>query len=291
MAKMTPDERKAYAAEMRAQLESIMERAYGEMVTDPCAWEAVMRAAAVHADRGPGNVIAIATQSPGATQVLSKTEWRKKGRHPAKGSRSLRIWTPIRKKPAEGAPDAGTPSGQDQATTDTAEGGETRKASGFKAGPVYDVSQTDGDECEPPAPCVPYAVEPIRDLLAAQYDNLYGPVSEIEKGYTLDSLDPEAAVRQLLIVHAWQRIGAGQLVPGQQLAEAASAAHVAARMIGIAPGPAPVPPLAGVVTMDKKPPIYAAAVRAIETGRALFSLLDGPDIFGDYEPRELAASG
>ncbi|MGC5260789.1 hypothetical protein ACPXCO_07100 [Streptomyces cyaneofuscatus] len=272
--KMTDEERRAYSAKMRGELEAVMDRAYGAMVASEDFWATVMRTAAnlTHPDRddrSPTNCVAIAAQHPNATHVLSSGDWRKAGRLPVKGSTSLRIWTPIKRRPEEGREaTAAADGGQREATGET-DGGEVRKVSGFKAGPVFDISQTDGDAYEPPA-AAPLAVEVIRDVLVNQYRDQYHEDPEQAGGFDFTQEAPGNAVRILLYGHAWRRITeADAPLPGQHAAEVASAAHVAALILNIAPGPAVMPPLAGIITQDKKPPIHESAVRVIETGRAI----------------------
>ncbi|GAA2242211.1 hypothetical protein GCM10010232_31600 [Streptomyces amakusaensis] len=265
--KMTPDERRAYSARMRGELEAVMDRAYGAMVTDEGFWAAVLRTAATLADRSPVNSIAIAAQCPHATRVLSSGDWRKAGRFPAKGSTSIRIWTPIRRRTddAQGAAEAG----RGETVSDTAAEGEGRAVSGYKAGPVFDISQTDGDAYEQPA-AAPLTAEAVRSTLLAQYRDWYREDPEQAGGFDFTRETPDAAARILLYGHAWRRITEEVApLPGQHLAEVASAAHVAALILGIAPGPAVMPPLAGIITQDRKPPVHASAVRAIEAGRAI----------------------
>lgn len=273
--KMTDEERRAYSAKMRGELEAVMERAYGAMVGSEEFWAAVMRTAAnlTHPDRddrSPTNCIAIAAQCPNATHVLSSGDWRKLGRFPAKGSTSLRIWTPIKRRTedAQEATAAATDGGQREATGEATES-QGRKVSGFKAGPVFDISQTDGDAYEPPA-AAPLAAEVIRDVLVNQYRDQYHEDPEQAGGFDFTQDAPDNAVRILLYGHAWRRIAeADAPLPGQHAAEVASAAHVAALILNVAPGPAVMPPLAGIITQDKKPPVHESAVRAIETGRAI----------------------
>ncbi|MFB6533113.1 hypothetical protein ACFCY8_13405 [Streptomyces noursei] len=291
--KMTDEERRAYSAKMRGELEAVMDRAYGAMVASEDFWATVMRTAAnlTHPDRddrSPTNCIAIAAQHPNATHVLSSGDWRKAGRFPVKGSISLRIWTPIKRRPEEGqeATAAAADGGQREATGETA-GGETRKVSGFKAGPVFDISQTDGDAYEPPA-AAPLAAEVIRDVLVNQYRDQYHEDPEQAGGFDFTQEAPGNAVRILLYGHAWRRISeADAPLPGQHAAEVASAAHVAALILNIAPGPAVMPPLAGIITQDKKPPIHESAVRAIETGRAVARAVT----MAAERRRELAVTG
>ncbi|ATM24853.1 hypothetical protein SMD44_p20070 (plasmid) [Streptomyces alboflavus] len=274
--KMDQEERRAYAAQMRAELEAVMDRAYGAMVVSQDFWAEVMRTGAVLADRSPVNVVAIAAQRPGTTRVLSAGDWRKAGRHPAKGSTSLRIWTPIKRRHAVEAPEGSTDTQQAPAE------GASRKVSGYKAGPVFDLSQTEGDAYEHPSPPVAIRASAVRDVLITQYRQTYGDDPETAGGFDFTKEAPDHAARILLYGHAWRRIAeADAPMPGQHAAEVASAAHVAALMLGILPGPAAVPPLAGVVTSDKKPPIHGAVVRVIETGRAI----------ADAVVSELAESG
>ncbi|ARF73792.1 hypothetical protein B7C62_17100 [Kitasatospora albolonga] len=273
--KMTDEERRAYSAKMRGELEAVMDRAYGAMVSSEEFWAVVMRTAAnlTHTDRddrSPTNCIAVAAQHPSATHILSSGDWRKVGRFPAKGATSLRIWTPIKRRPEGGqeVTAAAVDGGQREATDETA-GGETRRVSGFKAGPVFDISQTDGDAYEPPA-ATPLAAEVVRDVLVNQYRDQYHEDPERAGGFDFTREAPGSAVRILLYGHGWRRIPEAYApLPGQHAAEVASAAHVAALILGIAPGPAVMPPLAGIITDGKKPPVHESAVRAIETGRAI----------------------
>ena len=282
--KMTDDERRAYSARMRGELEGVMDRAYGAMVADEGFWAAVMRTAATLADRSPVNCIAIAAQCPHATRVLSSGDWRKAGRFPAKGSTSIRIWTPIRRRTddAQAATEAGPREAVDAATE-----GEGRRVSGYKAGPVFDISQTDGDAYEQPAAAT-LAAETVRDILLTQYRDWYHEDPERAGGFDFTREAPDAAARILLYGHAWRRITETDApLPGQHTAEVASAAHVAALILGIAPGPAVMPPLAGIITQDKKPPVHESAVRAVETGRTIAQAVTA----AAERRRELTAAG
>ncbi|MFF1906415.1 hypothetical protein [Kitasatospora sp. NPDC058218] len=282
--KMTDDERRAYSAQMRGELEGVMDRAYGAMVADEGFWAAVMRTAATLADRSPVNCIAIAAQHPNATRVLSSGDWRKAGRFPVKGSTSLRIWTPIRRRTDDAQ---AAEAGPREAAADAAAQGEGRRVSGFKAGPVFDISQTDGDAYEEPAAAV-LAAEAVRDILLTQYRDWYHEDPEQAGGFDFTRETPDAAARILLYGHAWRRITeADASLPGQHLAEVASAAHVAALILKITPGPAVMPPLAGIITQDKKPPVHESAVRAVETGRAIAQAVTA----AAERRRELTAAG
>ncbi|MDV5145495.1 hypothetical protein R1T08_15050 [Streptomyces sp. SBC-4] len=290
--KMTDEERRAYSAKMCGELEVVMDRAYGAMVASEEFWATVMRTAAklTHPDRdrdrSPANCIAVAAQCSRATHVLSSGDWRKVGRFPVKGSTSLRIWTPIKRRPEGGQEAAAADGGQREAAGEATEG-EVRKVSGFKAGPVFDISQTDGDAYEPPA-VVPLAAEVIRDVLVDQYRDQYHEDPGRAGGFDFTQEAPDNAVRILLYGHAWRRIvEADAPFPGQRAAEVASAAHVAALILHITPGPAVMPPLAGIITQDRKPPIHESAVRSIEIGRAVARAV----VMAAARRRELASMG
>jgi hypothetical protein len=81
-----------------------------------------------------GNVILIAAQRPDASRVAGFKTWRSLGRTVRKGQKAIWILAPMVAKRADG--------------TDP---GDDRVVRGFKYVPVFDVSQTEGDEL--PAPC------------------------------------------------------------------------------------------------------------------------------------------
>jgi hypothetical protein len=81
-----------------------------------------------------GNALLIASQCPDATRVAGFRAWNKMGRSVSKGERALWILAPMVMKKA----DDGKPEGD-------------RVLRGFKQVPVFDISQTEGDEL--PAAC------------------------------------------------------------------------------------------------------------------------------------------
>jgi len=281
---MTPEDRAAYGAQMRADLEAIMDRAYAAMTTSPEFWAAVMRTAATLPDRSTGNAIAITAQCPQATCVKAVADWRKVGRGPAKGSRSIRIWTPIKRRTTDAQPSEGNTAEAQPTPAGAPAESAPQRVSGYKAGPVFDLSQTDGDPWTPPAAeAIP--AEVLRDVLVNQYRRKYLEDPETSSGYDFQQTTSQDAVLILLYGHAWRRIPAAAcMVTGQHEAEVASAAHVAALMLGITPGPAAMPPLAGIITDGKKPPVYASAVRAVEAGRIIAAAVAA-------DARELAGAG
>ncbi|GGX36387.1 hypothetical protein [Streptomyces chryseus] len=261
---MTDEEKKAYNAARRAELEAIVTSAYAVLHTDP-VWGAMLAVAAALPTRGPVNVVAITAQMPTATDVRGKTDWRKDGRYPAKGSTSLRVWAPMAGRSRQAAEDA-EPQATNAADAEPTGPDRTRaKVRTFKAAPVYDVSQTAGEP-------LPAAKEPAHDP-AALAANLGHSLPEAVCGDAAPT-----AVRELLTRLALERLAGPETVPGQRAAEAASAAHLAARMLRIPPGPAPAPApaLGGIVTGAQfTPAIKDAAERVIATGRALADLATG----------------
>ncbi len=286
--KMTEEERRAYSAKMRGELEAVMDRAYGAMVATEEFWTTVMRTAATLTDRGPVNSIAIAAQCPHATRVLSSGDWRKAGRFPVKGSTSIRMWTPIRRKSedAQGATTAPADGGQHEAPSDAVEGWGWR-VSGYKAGPVFDISQTDGDAYEPPA-TAPLAAEIIRDVLASQYRDWYHEDPEQAGGFDFSKEAPTTpSVSCCTATHGDASPRPTPPFPASTPPRSPRPPTVAALILGIAPGSVVMPPLAGIITQDKKPPVHESAVRAIETGR---TIADAVTIAAERR-RELAVTG
>src|SRR5262249_38314842 len=88
----------------------------------------------------------ILAQLPTATRVAAASVWKELGRWPAKGSHALRVFAPMEWFVACEAGELG-------ARYNEKRGRYERKVRTFKLVPVFDVSQTDGDELpEPPSP-------------------------------------------------------------------------------------------------------------------------------------------
>ncbi|WP_420783034.1 hypothetical protein [Streptomyces sp. LPB2020-019-1HS] len=282
--KMTLEERRAYGAKMRAELEAVMRRAYGALETDPQFWVAVVRTAARLQDRSPVNVVAITAQFPAATCVMSAGDWKKVGRRPVRGSSAIRVWTPIKRRSA-------VEDGEDVDGEPTPSARVQGRVSGYKAGPVFDITQTEGEAYDPPLALTPPPAEVVRDVLAGQYLEYYEEEPQEADDFGSAEDVPDGAVRALLFAHAWRRIDRSDApLPGQREAEAASAAHLAALLLGVAPGPVAVPPVAGVLAPGDKPLIRESVIRVIETGRAIADAVqvdaNAPDIVGDYGAAE-----
>lgn len=267
--KLSAEDRRAYHQQRTAELRELLQLSYG-LMGQPRVWEAVVRAGGVHLDRGPMNAIAIAVQFPTATQVDSSKGWNKRGRTVIKGeSHRIRIWAPRTRRteaPSDGTSPAPAPAPEAgqvlQATR--------QPATGWLSQAIFDISQTQGADALPdrsahrPAPVV-------RNRLVAELTSRGEHDAFLIGGIPAEAMDPEDAARALLVRYAAQLIAAeGHTDPEQIEAEAASAAHVAALVLGITPGPVIVPPTAGWITEDpNNPPIKASAVRVIKTGRAM----------------------
>jgi antirestriction protein ArdC len=84
------------------------------------------------------NALLICLQDPEATRVAGFQTWKNLGRGVRKGEKAIWIMAPMTRKVA-----TDDPSPAEEATTD--EPKATRVLSGFKAVPVFDIRQTDGE--------------------------------------------------------------------------------------------------------------------------------------------------
>lgn len=116
---------------MRAEIDAAIER-----LGTADDWQSYLNFASQFRQRSFGNQILIAIQHPGATHVAGFKQWQKLGRAPRRGEKAIWIQAPMTRKEID--PDTGE---------------EKSKLFGFKAVPVFDISQTDGDPVpEPPTP-------------------------------------------------------------------------------------------------------------------------------------------
>jgi antirestriction protein ArdC len=89
------------------------------------------------------NVLLIAAQRHGASQVAGFKAWGRLGRTVRRGEKAIWIVAPvIYRKPDGHDPDAHDPAAYDPAAYDPAD----REIRGFRYVPVFDISQTDGEE-------------------------------------------------------------------------------------------------------------------------------------------------
>jgi antirestriction protein ArdC len=150
--KFTPEQRARYRQEKRSEQREQVERAVRELLTSD-GWRRWAETRATFHDYSMGNCMLIAMQRPDATQVAGFKSWQALGRQVRKGERSIRIMAPMSVKDRDA-------NGE--------ETGEVRTF--FRAVPVFDVSQTDGEPLpEPPREPITgdsheRYLEPLKDL-------------------------------------------------------------------------------------------------------------------------------
>lgn len=143
--KYTDDERAAYKQAQREEAQQRLTQAVASLQSTD-GFQAWLRARARFHDYSFNNVLLILAQLPEATRVASATAWKDLDRHPAKGSRALRVFAPIKWNVAC------SQSEQGARWNDKRQRWEKQVRS-FKLVPVFDVSQTDGEPlADGPAP-------------------------------------------------------------------------------------------------------------------------------------------
>jgi hypothetical protein len=304
----TEEELEQFAAARRQRRGELDALADGCLAALPhqAAWSALMAAAAVHHSRGTVNCMLLAVQAPGALDAESLPGWRALGRKVRKGEHGHRIYTSVKSKPkGEGSggaepqtPERATPTEEGTAARD---GGRLR---GFSTGSVFTLEQTDPVTVEgaayQPMPAYPTgsaeAAAAVRRLLERQTFRVEArtgwnhavTVDSREEGehgewvLPVDAADADAPATTAALLAVAARLYGDDLqdaedgLPIGQFADALaeSAAHVAARMLGLSdPGPAPVPELgewADLMDSDPRNPlIKRLAAAAVATGRRL----------------------
>jgi N-terminal domain of anti-restriction factor ArdC len=225
--KFSDEERAEYRKAQRDEATHNLEAAVESMQSTEgfAAW---LTARARFHNYSLNNTMLLIAQLPEATRVASAKVWRELGRYPAKGSHALRVFAPIEWWiPCD--------AGDDGARYNAKRKRYERKARSFKLVPVFDVSQTDGDELpEPPASVMPDGdshahLEPALVTLAHELgftvstEELDGGVGgycdSTAKRIVLDSsLAPNGRVRVLVheIAHA---LGISYVDYGRKMAE------------------------------------------------------------------------
>jgi antirestriction protein ArdC len=134
--RFTADERAEYREAKRSEQREQVERAVRELLTSD-GWRRWAETRATFHRYSFGNCLLIAQQAPQATQVAGFKAWQALGRQVRKGERSIRIMAPMSVKERDASGD---------------ETGE--RVVFFRAVPVFDITQTDGEPL-PEAPREP----------------------------------------------------------------------------------------------------------------------------------------
>jgi antirestriction protein ArdC len=144
---LTDSERAEYRDAKRAEQRALVEASCRELLSSE-GWRRFAETRAVFHRYSFGNCALIALQMPAASQVAGFKAWQGLGRQVRKGERSIRILAPmvVKEHDAQGV-----------------ETGETFTL--FRAVPVFDISQTDGEPL-PQAPREPITGDTHADYIA-----------------------------------------------------------------------------------------------------------------------------
>ena len=160
-------ERAEYRQAKRSEQREQVERSVRELLTSD-GWRRWAETRATFHSYSFGNCLLIAQQAPQATQVAGFRAWQGLGRQVRKGERAIRIMAPMSVK---------------RENVDT---GEVERIPFFRAVPVFDVAQTDGEPLPeaPRSPITGDSHERFLALLTAHAESL---------GYTVGREDLEHA--------------------------------------------------------------------------------------------------
>lgn len=225
----TPEQRADYRAQKRAESRELIESAARQLLSSE-GWRRYAETRAAFHRYSANNCMLIAMQRPDATRVAGFRKWQELGRQVRKGEKSIRILAPHTFKV------------EDQDTGDVAE------RVYFRAVPVFDVAQTDGEPLPEP-PCEPLTGDSHADLLprlerfaesigwTVEYGETghadgYAAPAEQRIRISSELVEPNRRVRTLVheIVHA---LGIGYKEHGREVAEVLTetAAFVACRSL------------------------------------------------------------
>ncbi|HUZ08707.1 MAG TPA: ArdC family protein [Acidimicrobiales bacterium] len=104
------------------------------------AWERYLRAARTFHTYSFNNVLLLTLQNPRATRVAGFHAWRKLGRSVSRGEKALWVLAPITRRRSDGADEH-----DDRNDGDAERTTGPRQPVGFRAVPVWDLSQTEAD--------------------------------------------------------------------------------------------------------------------------------------------------
>lgn len=170
---------------MSEQLDAAMQR-LSEGVASLRAssgWKAWLDVAATMPNYSLNNQLLIVMQKPDATMVAGFNRWKELGRHVRKGQTSIRILAPCTRKV-----DVLNPDHTVKKDPATGKAITANQVVGFRAVPVFDVSQTDGDPIpEMPRPVLLEGQAPagLWDALADQVREAGFELSRAENAMTL----------------------------------------------------------------------------------------------------------
>jgi antirestriction protein ArdC len=225
------EERAEYRAQKRAESRDLIESAARELLTSD-GWRRYAEVRASFHRYSIGNCMLIAMQRPEATLVAGFRKWQELGRQVGKGERSIWILAPHTYK-----------------TVDEATGDEVERVY-FRAVPVFDLGQTDGESLPEPR-CEPLTGDSHAPLLPRLEQFAWSIGWTVETGDTgaadgyaapqdqrirlSDRLtEPNRRVRTLVheLIHA---LGVGYREFGREVAEilTETAAFVACRSLGL----------------------------------------------------------
>jgi hypothetical protein len=143
--RFTDEERAAYKQAQRDEAQAHLTTAVDSLQSE-AGFAAWLRARAMFHNYSLNNTFLILAQLPTATRVAAASVWKELGRYPAKGSHALRVFAPMEWFVECDADETG-------ARWNAKRKRHERKIRTFKLVPVFDVSQTAGDELpEPPQP-------------------------------------------------------------------------------------------------------------------------------------------
>ncbi len=227
----TPEERAEYRAHKRAESRELIESAARALLSSE-GWRRYAETRAAFHRYSANNCMLIAMQRPDATRVAGFRAWQDLGRQVRKGEKSIRVLAPH------------TFKAEDPST------GDVEERVYFRAVPVFDIAQTDGEPLPEP-PCEPLTGDSHAALLprleqfarsigwTVEYGETghadgYAAPGEQRIRVSSELAEPNRRVRTLVheLVHA---LGIGYREHGREVAEVLTetAAFVACRSLGL----------------------------------------------------------
>lgn len=276
-----------------SELHDQLQGAFQAMTTGE-DWQRMLQVASTFHRYSFNNVMLILMQRPDATRVAGYRAWQQLGRHVRKGETALRIFAPIVRK--------------DAADDDAGDTTEQRRLVGFKAVPVFDVSQTEGDplpDVEMPRLLNGEAPAGLWDALAAQVADLGYDLTRADctpaNGMTewttrtvtvRPDVDDAQAVKTLAHELAHVRLHEPSALPadhhrGRREVEAESVAYIVCHHYGLPTDDYSLPYVAGWSGGDRDI-VRETAERVTACARAVLAGIDGKSPSA-VVPDELAA--